>query len=130
MRGIGASPANPGVTTYVDGVPQFNASSSSIDLLDIAQIEFVRGAQGALFGRNALGGLIYAQSAEPADTVQGRVELGAGNDGERSYGAVLTGPIPALDSAFRLAARDQRRQPHQPDRGQHLGRISYSQILR
>ena len=29
MRGVGASPANPGVTTYVDGVPQFNAASTS-----------------------------------------------------------------------------------------------------
>ena len=28
FRGIGASPANPGVTTYVDGVPQLNANSS------------------------------------------------------------------------------------------------------
>src|SRR6201999_1693400 len=54
---------------------------------------------------NALGGLIYAQSAEPADTLGGRVELGGGNDGEKSYGAVLTGPIPELDSAFRLAAQ-------------------------
>jgi outer membrane receptor protein involved in Fe transport len=31
--------------------------------------------------------------------------LGAGNYGERSYGAVLTGPIPDLDSSFRLAAQ-------------------------
>ena len=66
MRGIGASPANPGVTTYIDGVPQFNASSSSVDLLDVAQIEFVRGPQGALFGRNTLGGLVNISSALPS----------------------------------------------------------------
>ena len=46
FRGIGASPANPGVTTFVDGVPQFNANSSSFELLDIDQIEFVRGPSG------------------------------------------------------------------------------------
>ncbi len=34
FRGVGASPANPGVTTYIDGVPQLNANSSSIELLD------------------------------------------------------------------------------------------------
>ena len=33
VRGVGSSPANPGVTTYFDGVPQLNANSSSIDLL-------------------------------------------------------------------------------------------------
>src|SRR3990172_441132 len=58
FRGIGSSPANPGITTYIDGVPQLNANSSSIELMDIEQIEFVRGAQSALFGRNSLGGLL------------------------------------------------------------------------
>ena len=58
FRGIGSSPANPGITTYFDGVPQLNSNTSSIDLLDVEQIEFVRGPQSALFGRNTLGGVI------------------------------------------------------------------------
>lgn len=66
FRGIGASPLNPGVTTYFDGVPQFNANSSSIELLDVDQIEFVRGPQGALFGRNTVGGLISVTSLRPS----------------------------------------------------------------
>ena len=43
FRGVGSSPNNPGVTTYIDGVPQLNANSSSIELMDVEQIEFVRG---------------------------------------------------------------------------------------
>jgi len=35
IRGIGSSPSNPGVTTYIDGVPQLNANSSSIEWLDV-----------------------------------------------------------------------------------------------
>src|SRR5512137_2271010 len=66
IRGVGASPANPAVTTYIDGVPQLNANSSSVELLDIEQIEFVRGPQGALFGRNTVGGLINITSARPS----------------------------------------------------------------
>ena len=58
FRGIGSSPNNPAVTTFIDGVPQLNANSSSIELLDVQQIEFVRGPQSALFGRNTLGGLV------------------------------------------------------------------------
>src|SRR5688572_20543403 len=58
FRGIGGSPANPAVTTYLDGVPQLNANSANIDLLDIDQIEFVRGPQSTLFGRNTLGGVV------------------------------------------------------------------------
>ena len=66
FRGIGSSPANPGVTTYFDGVPQLNANTSSIDLLDVEQVEFVRGPQSALFGRNTLGGLSTSSSARPS----------------------------------------------------------------
>jgi iron complex outermembrane receptor protein len=66
VRGIGASPTNPGVTSYIDGVPQLNANSSSIEFLDVDQVEFVRGPQSALFGRNALGGIINITSARPS----------------------------------------------------------------
>src|SRR5204863_7585500 len=66
FRGIGSSPNNPGVTTYIDGVPQLNANSSSIELLDVDQIEFVRGPQAALFGRNTVGGLINISSTRPS----------------------------------------------------------------
>ena len=66
FRGVGSSPANPGVTTYFDGVPQLNSNSSSIELLDVDQIEFVRGPQSALFGRNTIGGLINITSVRPS----------------------------------------------------------------
>jgi len=66
FRGVGSSPTNPGVTTYIDGVPQLNANASNIELLDVEQIEFVRGPQGALYGRNTLGGLINITSRAPS----------------------------------------------------------------
>jgi iron complex outermembrane receptor protein len=66
FRGVGSSPANPGVTTYIDGVPQLNTNSSSLELLDVDQIEFVRGPQSALFGRNALSGVINIVSSRPS----------------------------------------------------------------
>src|SRR5688572_1281811 len=66
FRGIGSSPANPAVTINIDGVPQLNSNSSSIELLDVSQVEFVRGPQSALFGRNTLGGLVNISSARPS----------------------------------------------------------------
>ena len=68
FRGIGSSPANPSITTYFDGVPQLNANTSSIDLLDVEQVEFVRGPQSALFGRNTLAGVINVTSMRPSLT--------------------------------------------------------------
>ena len=66
FRGIGSSPANPGVTTYIDGVPQFNTNTSSLGLLNVERIEFVRGPQSALFGRNTLGGLVNVVTERPS----------------------------------------------------------------
>ena len=77
FRGIGASPGNPAVTTYIDGVPQLNANSSSIELMDVGQIEFVRGPQSPLYGRNALGGIISVSSARPVAGQMDRDRRGA-----------------------------------------------------
>lgn len=66
FRGVGSSPANPSITTYFDGVPQLNSNTSSIDLIDIEQVEFVRGPQSALFGRNTLAGVINVTSLRPS----------------------------------------------------------------
>ena len=109
IRGIGEleqyqGAPNPSVGLLIDDI-DFSGLGSAATLFDVDHIEVLRGPQGLRYGANALGGLIYAQSAEPAEIAGGRVELGAGNDGERDYGAVLTGPVPALDSSFRLAAQ-------------------------
>ena len=112
IRGIGEleqyqGAPNPSVGLLIDDI-DFSGLGSAATLFDVDHIEVLRGPQGMRYGANALGGLIYAQSAEPADTAQGRVELGAGNYGERSYGAVITAPVPDLDSSFRLAAQHYR----------------------
>jgi len=109
IRGIGEleqyqGAPNPSVGLLIDDI-DFSGLGSAATLFDVDHIEVLRGPQGLRYGANALGGLIYAQSAEPAETAGGRVELGLGNYGEREYGAVLTGPVPTLDSAFRLAAQ-------------------------
>lgn len=96
FRGVGSSPANPGVTTYIDGVPQLNANSSSIELTDIDQIEFVRGPQSALFGRNTLGGLINITSTRPSLTGwHGAVSGPFGNFGTADVRGSISGPVVA-----------------------------------
>ena len=103
FRGIGASPLNPGVTTYFDGVPQFNASSSSIELLDVDQIEFVRGPQGALFGRNTVGGLISITSIRPSLSQSSGMLFGTlGNYSMGELRGSYTAPIIEDKLGFRL----------------------------
>src|SRR5881394_312188 len=111
FRGIGASPTNPGVTSYIDGVPQLNANSSSIEFLDIGQVEFVRGPQSALFGRNALGGVINIVSARPSlQKWSGSLSGPYGNFNAADVRGATSGPLIAdklaAGIAFGYAGRD------------------------
>ena len=110
FRGIGSSPANPGVTTYLDGVPQLNTNSSSIELIDVSQIEFVRGPQSALFGRNALGGVVNVNSVRPSlSKWTGGATVPFGNYDTVDVRANASGPISstlAFGGAFGFTARD------------------------
>ena len=94
FRGIGASPANPSITTFIDGVPMLNANASNIELMDVEQVEFVRGPQSSLFGRNTLGGLINVASARPSLTRwSGQAAVPLGNFGTREIRANASGPL-------------------------------------
>lgn len=94
FRGIGASPANPSITTFVDGVPMLNANASNIELIGVQQVEFVRGPQSALFGRNTLGGLINVASARPSLTRwSGQVAVPLGNFDTREIRGNVSGPL-------------------------------------
>ena len=94
FRGIGASPANPAVATYFDGVPQLNTNSSSVDLLDVGQVEFVRGPQSALFGRNSIGGLINVTSARPSlSGWTGSLSVPFANQSSREVRGNVAGPV-------------------------------------
>ena len=109
IRGIGElqqyqGAPNPSVGFLIDDI-DFSGLGTAATLFDLDHIEVLRGPQGTLYGANALAGLIVVKSAAPADSFGGRVELDAGDYGERSYGAVITGPVSDLDSAFRLAVQ-------------------------
>jgi outer membrane receptor protein involved in Fe transport len=109
IRGIGElqqyqGAPNPSVGFLIDDI-DFSGLGSAATLFDVDHIEVLRGPQGTLYGANALAGLIYVKSADPAQQFGGRAEFDAGDYNEHSYGAVLTGPVSSLDSAFRLAVQ-------------------------
>jgi iron complex outermembrane recepter protein len=94
MRGIGSSPSNPGITTYIDGVPQLNSNSSSVELTDIEQVEFVRGPQSALFGRNTLGGVVSLATARPSlGRWSGQASVPFGSANARDVRLSASGPV-------------------------------------
>lgn len=67
IRGVGAGQNSPAVTTYIDGVPQLSFASSNQEFLDVNQVQFIRGPQSTLYGRNSLGGVILVDSNKPSN---------------------------------------------------------------
>lgn len=70
-RGIGLSDTTQGtqemaVPVYIDGVPLGRAQGLGLELINPERIEFLRGPQGQLFGRNAEGGAIQFVSKRPS----------------------------------------------------------------
>ena len=87
IRGITTTSYNPAVATYIDGVNQFGLDTYIFQLLDVERIEVLRGPQGTLYGRNAMGGVINIITRQPTNASSGFAELSAGNYGLQRYSA-------------------------------------------
>ncbi len=83
IRGIGqqdpAINTDPGVPVYVNGVYISKSAGGAIDLPDIGQVEVLRGPQGTLFGKNAVGGALNITTIAPGRRPESRLELTAGS---------------------------------------------------
>lgn len=93
IRGIGSGIGEPAVVTYVDGVPQLTVGSTNLPPLDLERLEVLRGPQGTLYGRNALGGVLNLISARPATEREGELSATFGNEGQQDYRAHFSGPV-------------------------------------
>lgn len=83
----------PSVALVIDGVAQASPSVITQELFDIAQIEVLKGPQGALYGRNSIGGAIVITTKQPTNDFTGWVRLGAGNGSLMKAQGSISGPI-------------------------------------
>lgn len=97
IRGIGINDTimtnQPGVGIFVDGVYMARSQGSVLDVVDIAQLEVLRGPQGTLFGKNTAGGAINITTVKPQPELGGWVQVRPGNFGRIDTRAVLDIPI-------------------------------------
>jgi iron complex outermembrane receptor protein len=104
VRGvISTRNGEPAVAVVVDGVQIGSATEVTQALYDLQSIEVLKGPQGALYGRNAIGGAIIVTSKPPSNEAEGNVTVGVGNGDLMEFRGSLTGPL--TDSvSFRVAA--------------------------
>lgn len=112
IRGIGGGGRNIGFTTragvYVDGVYAGQFASVNQDALDIARIEFLRGPQGHLFGRNTDSGAISIVTAAPSFDFGGSVQASYGSKDLFELRGTINAPL-SDTVAIRVSASHRER---------------------
>lgn len=108
IRGIGQKEflptTEPGVGLYVDGVYIARSVGAILDLVDVSQVEILRGPQGTLFGRNTIGGAINITTEKPAEEFGGKVAVTAGTDNAQRFKGIVDVPLSnTLLSRFSVA---------------------------
>ena len=112
IRGISqARNSEPSAAVVIDGVPLTQPAAFNQELFDIQQIEVVKGPQGALYGRNAIGGAILITTAQPTDEWQARFTAGYESGPGYKIQGTVSGPI-TDDLKVRVAVSDTASDGH------------------
>jgi iron complex outermembrane receptor protein len=97
IRGIGANVlyagADPSSAMYLDGVYLARPAMAFVQFLDLDRIEVLRGPQGTLYGRNAVGGAMSLVSKPPTNDFQASGSFTAGNFGAFRGDGRVSGPL-------------------------------------
>ena len=106
IRGIGNNPATDGLSAsvglYLDGVYLDRPGMAAFDLLDVSQIEVLRGPQGTLFGRNTTGGAVSVATALPSFDFTAKAQASVGDYGLQQYQGTISDAI-TDQLAFRVS---------------------------
>ncbi len=93
IRGIQVFSENPAVSTYIDDVNNIDILANGFAFTDIERIEVLRGPQGTLYGRNAMGGVVNIITKKPTNTTSGFGEISIGNLSLQRYSAGFKTPL-------------------------------------
>lgn len=97
IRGVGANTSTTGsetgVAVHVDGAVIARAEAQLTSLFDLDRIEVLRGPQGSLYGRNAVGGSINMITAKPTEDIEGYGRVTLGDYNLVNTEGAISGPI-------------------------------------
>ena len=97
IRGIGTNAvyagSDPSSVIYLDGVYLARPAMAFVEFLDLDRIEVLRGPQGTLYGRNAVGGAMNLISRTPTNEFEGSARFTIGNFGTFRGEGQASGPL-------------------------------------
>lgn len=97
IRGIGSTDdgaaADNSVIVYVDEVPIGRAAGMDLDLFDLERVEVLRGPQGTLFGRNAVGGAVSLVTLKPTEELKIKMEATIGDLHRQDFRGLISGKV-------------------------------------
>lgn len=97
VRGIGNNPASDGLEgsagVYLDNVYLGRPGMAAFDLLDIEQLDLLRGPQGTLFGKNTTAGVLNITTRGPTFTPESTFEVSGGERGYFQGKGSVSGPL-------------------------------------
>ncbi|MGE0115710.1 MAG: TonB-dependent receptor [Steroidobacteraceae bacterium] len=110
IRGVGGGEGflyqDPSVGIYIDDVYYPRAQGAMLDLIDVEQVEVLRGPQGTLFGRNTSGGAVRYISKKPERELSGNITGSVGNLKRRDMQSIANIPLSdTLSSRFTFASK-------------------------
>jgi iron complex outermembrane recepter protein len=120
----------PPVAMVVDGVQLLSPTQFNVEQFDLERIEFLKGPQGAVYGRNAIMGAINVVTKVPAAETEGYLRLRGGSGEDYGLAGAISGPIVADKLAYRLAGswRDRRGELQNQTNGQYRDAYDDSSI--
>jgi iron complex outermembrane recepter protein len=112
IRGIGTNNVfaggDPSTTLQVDGVYYGRPTGANLDFLDVERVEVLRGPQGTLYGRNAIGGTVNVITSDPGNELRAQFRVTGGNYNLVRPEGSISGPI-SDGVSFSVAGRYSNR---------------------